>query len=265
MESMPIPETFAELKARGGVMVYLPRHRARAEYSLAKLREVGFAKIVLSEGVDAYTADVRQIAATEGWSFRPDVNPGAVGCALAKFRLWRRIIDEGLPYLLIFEDDVLPRPDLGSLGPSYWADTPRDVDFVLLGNQMTVEPDDRDRRVVRALSWTSHAYIITREGARRSLELLASPELREGGSDVSDTQVRHWMSQELIRWVCWNGTSLPKVFPTSFEIGHTFSGEPHDVAWSPRDTGLFYQNFMLGSTIQDPETVWRGLEDGARR
>jgi hypothetical protein len=73
------------------------------------------------------------------------------------------------------------------------------------------------------------------------------------------------MSQELIRWVCWNGTSLPKVFPTSFEIGHNFSGEPYDVAWSPRDTGLFYQNFMLGSTIQDPETVWRGLEDGARR
>jgi hypothetical protein len=262
---MAIPQTFAELKARGGVMMYLPRHRARAEYSLAKLREVGFANVVLTEGVDAYAADARQIAATEGWSFRPDVNPGAVGCALSKFRLWRRVVDQGLPYLLIFEDDVLPRPDLGILGPRYWADTPRDVDFVFLGNQMTVEPDDRGRRVVRALSWTSHAYIITREGAHRSLELLASPELREVGSDVSDTQVRHWMSQELIRWACWNGTSLPKVFPTSFEIGHTFSGAPYDVAWSARDTGLFYQNFMLGSTIQDPNTVWRGLEAGARR
>jgi len=71
------------------------------------------------------------------------------------------------------------------------------------------------------------------------------------------------MSQGLIRWVCWNGTNLPKVFPTSFEIGHTFWGTPYDVAWSPRDTGLFYQNFMLGSTIHDPETVWRGIDDGA--
>jgi hypothetical protein len=68
-------------------MVYLPRHRARAEYSLAKLREVGFASIVLTEGVDAYTADVRQIAATEGWSFRPDVKPGEAGYSLAMFRL----------------------------------------------------------------------------------------------------------------------------------------------------------------------------------
>jgi len=244
-------------------MVYLPRHRARAEYSLAKLREVGFATVVLTEGVDAYTADVRQIAAAEGWSFRRDLKPTEIGNSLAMFRLWRLVIDQGLPYLLIFEDDVLPRPDLGSLGPRYWADTPRDVDFVLLGNQMTVEPDDRDRRVVRALSWTTHAYIVTSEGARRALDLLASPELRREGSDVADTQVRHWMSQELIRWVCWNGTSLPKVFPTSFEIGHTFSGAPYDVAWSPRDTGLFYQNFMFGSTMHDPETVWRGLEDGA--
>jgi len=68
---MPIPETFAGLKAQGGVMVYLPRHRARAEYSLAKLREVGFANIELTEGVDAHTADARRIAATEGWSFDP--------------------------------------------------------------------------------------------------------------------------------------------------------------------------------------------------
>jgi hypothetical protein len=29
--------------------------------------------------------------------------------------------------------------------------------------------------------------------------------------------------------------------------------------------GLFYQNFMLGSIIQNPETVWRGLEGGPRR
>ena len=114
---MAIPETFAELKARGGVMVYLPRHRARAEYSLGKLREVGFSNIELIEGADAHTAEVRQIAVTEGWSFRTDVNPGAIGCALAKFRLWRRVVDQGLPYLLIFEDDVLPRPDLNSLGP----------------------------------------------------------------------------------------------------------------------------------------------------
>jgi hypothetical protein len=95
--------------------------------------------------------------------------------------------------------------------------------------------------------------------------LLASPEVRERGIDGVDRQIRRWMEQNRIRWACWNGTNLPKVFPTSFEIGHTFSGEPYDVAWSGRDTGLFYQNFMLGSIVHDPETVWRGLEGGAPR
>jgi hypothetical protein len=258
---MPLPGTFDQLRARGGVMVCLARHRSRADYSLAKLREVGFANITLAEGVDASTADVRRIAATEGWSFRPEVKPREVGASLSMFRLWRRVVDEGLPYLLIFEDDVLPRPDLDSLGPSYWAETPRDVDFVFLGNQMTVDgsrmffdPDEAGRRVVRGLSWTTHAYIVTLAGARRSLELLAGPELREQGIDVVDTQIRQWMEQNRIRWACWNGTRLPKVFPTSFEIGHTFTGEPYDVAWSARDTGLFYQNFMLGSIIQNTET-----------
>jgi hypothetical protein len=251
-------------------MVYLPRHRSRADYSLAKLRDVGFANVELAEGVDAHTADVREIAASQGWSFRPAVKPGEIGCALAMFRLWRRVVQEGLPYLLIFEDDVLPRPDLDSLGPRYWAETPRDLDFVFLGNRMTVDgsemffaPEEADRLVVRGLSWTTHAYIITLQGARRALGLLAGPELREQGIDVVDTQIRHWMEQDRIRWRCWNGTKLPKVFKNSFEIGHTYSGEPYDVAVSGRDTGLFYQNFMLGSIIQNPENVWRARRPGA--
>ena len=263
---MPIPETFAELQARGGVMVYLARHRARAEYSRAKLREVGFANIELTEGVDAFATDLRQVAATEGWSFRPELEPGKMGNALAMFRLWRRVVDEHLPYLLIFEDDVLPRPDLTSLGPKYWADTPRDVDFIMLGNQMTVHgdemtftPQDADRRVVRALSWTTHAYIVTLEGAHRAVGLLSIPELLGEGSNSADIQIRHWMEREVIRWACWNGTKLSKVFPTSAEIAG--SSESHrDVAWFPRDTGVFYQNFMLGSTIENPETVWRSSE-----
>jgi hypothetical protein len=175
-------------------------------------------------------------------------------------RLWRRVVDQALPYLLIFEDDVLPRPDVTSLGPTYWEDTPRDLDFIYLGNQMTVEPDFRDQRVVRALSWCTHAYIITLEGARRALALLSGLRVSGQGIDVLDTQVREWMSQEVIQWGCWNGTRLPRVFPISDEVVNLSEAGP-DIAWSPRDTGLFFQNFALGSSIQNPETVWQGIEN----
>jgi len=99
--------------------------------------------------------------------------------------------------------------------------------------------------------WVWDLDRVVPEPAALPLELLAGPELREQGIDVVDTQIRQWMEQNRIRWACWNGTRLPKVFPTSFEIGHTFTGERYDVAWSARDTGLFYQNFMLGSVIQE--------------
>jgi hypothetical protein len=201
---MSIPTTFAELRAPGGVMTFLPRHRARAEYSLAKLGEVGFTNIVLVEGVDGFAADVRQIAAAEGWSFHPEASATRIGCALSTIRLWRRVVDQGLPYLLIFEDDVLPRPDLASLGPRYWEETPREVDFVYLGNQMTVEPGDQDQLVVQALSWCTHAYIITIEGALRALQLLSEPrrDLLAGNIDGIDTQIRDWMSRGVIQWAC---------------------------------------------------------------
>lgn len=261
---MPIPETFAELQAQGGVMVFLPRHWARAEYSLAKLRKVGFTSIDLYEGIDGFTSNVRQIAAAEGWSFHPEVPATRIGCALSMLRLWRGVVQRAIPYLLIFQDDVLPRPDVAFLGPRYWKDTPRDIDFVYLGNQMTVEPEDRDRLVVQSLSWCLHAYIISIEGAHRALQLLSQPrrDLLGGDIDGIDTQVRQWMEQGLIRWVCWNGTRLPKVFPTSEEVA-TLSAVPPDVAWSPRDSGLFYQNYTLGSTIQNPETVWHECAVGA--
>jgi len=256
---MPLPDTFAELQAQGGVMAFLPRHRPRAEYSFAKLGDVGFTNIELFEGVDGFTADVRQIAAADGWSFDPEVRVGRIGNALSMLRLWRRVVQQDLPYLLIFEDDVLPRPDVASLGPRYWEETPRDVDFVYLGNQMTVEPEDKDRLVVQALSWCTHAYIVSNKGAHRALELLSQPqrELLKGHIDGLDTQIREWMSQGVIRWACWNGTRLPKVYPTSDEIA-TLSALPSDVAWSPRDSGLFYQNFTLGSTVDNPEAVWPG-------
>ena len=256
---MPIPETFAELQAHGGVMVYLSRHRARATYSLAKLRKVGFTNIELYQGVDGFTEDVRRIAAAEGWSFHPKTPATRIGCALSTIRLWRHVVHRGLPYLLIFQDDVLPRPDVATLGPRYWEDTPRDVDFVYLGNQMTVEPQEESQLVVQALSWCLHAYIVSSEGAHRALQLLSWPQrdLLEGDIDGIDTQIRKWMELGVIRWACWNGTHLPKVFSTSDEIAN-LSDPPPDVAWSPRDTGLFYQNYTLGSTIQEPEIVWPG-------
>jgi hypothetical protein len=258
---MPLPATFAELQQGGGVMLYLQRHRARAEYSLAKIRDAGFREISLYEGADGTTSDVRRAAEAEGWSFRSEIRPTEVGCALSMLRLWKRVVDQSLPYLLIFEDDVLPHPDLRALGPSYWRETPRELDFLFLGNEMGEAAYATDDAVIAAPSLTTHAYVVTVEGARRALALLSILRAHAGHRiDIIDEEINRWMCHGLIRWVCWNGTRGGNPFPTS--IGPSpHSGAPQDIAVAGRDTGLFYQNQTLGSTIRQPDLVWRADDD----
>src|SRR5947209_10522616 len=134
-------------------MVYLPRLHWRADYSLIKLREAGFENIERVEGVDAALVDVRAEAERRGWFFEPSAADGEIGCSLSMIGLWQRVVEQHIPYLLVFEDDVLPHTELARVGPEYWADTPSDAEFVLIGNHMSVSdiaalPDPR-RRVLR--------------------------------------------------------------------------------------------------------------------
>jgi glycosyltransferase involved in cell wall biosynthesis len=232
-------------------MVYLPRLRWRAKHSLAKLREVGFRNVVLEEGLDGYTGDPRDVGERHGWFFDPCLGPGEIGCSVSMLRLWVRVVEERLPYLLIFEDDVLPHPDIAQLGPEYWAETPQDADFVLMGNQMNVSdiaalPDPR-RRVVTLPSWCLHAYVITQDGARRGLELVARELASDRWLSPIDVELWRWMEHTDVRHACWNGTMLRQGFPSADEMRGR-SELPLDVTRS-RATGPFFQNFSLGSSI----------------
>jgi hypothetical protein len=255
-------------------MVYLPRLRWRATHSLAKLREVGFRNVVLEEGVDGFTGDPRDVGERHGWFFDPGLGPGEIGNSVSMLRLWRRVVEERLSYLLVFEDDVLPHPDIAQLGPEYWAQTPQDADFVLMGNQMELSdiaalPDPR-RRVVTLPSWCLHAYVITQDGARRGLELVARELASDRWLSSIDVELRRWMVGADVRHACWNGTMLRQAFPSSNEMRGK-SELPLDVTWSKRATGPFFQNFSLGSSIwpeREPPVQprrWRRTRSRMRR
>ena len=252
-------------------MVYLPRLRWRAKHSLAKLREVGFRNIVPEEGVDGLSVDPRGVGERHGWFFDPGLGPGEIGCSVSMLRLWVRVVEERLAYLLIFEDDVLPHPDVAQLGAEYWAETPPDADFVLMGNQMEVPaiaalPDPR-RRVVTLPSYCLHAYVVTQEGARRGLELVARELAGDRWLSAIDTELRRWMEGGDVRHACWNGTMLRPAFPSSTQMRGR-SDRPADVTRSRRATGPFFQNFSLGSAIwsdREPPVEPRRLRRARRR
>jgi hypothetical protein len=248
---MPLPASFAELQENEAVMLYLPRLEWRAEHSLTRLREVGFRNVALEAGVDSALEDARAAALVDGWRFDPGITPGEIGFSTSMLRIWQRVVDEDLAYLLVFEDDVLPHPDIDRVGQTYWDETPSDADFVFLGSRM--DRTDLARlsgRVVALPTWCTHAYVVTQRGAAEGLERLRDQITRaDRWPRVLDQELRRWMEDGLVRYACWNGTLLPPAFPRSDEVrgGRVL---PTDVAWVDRDTGPFFQNFSLVS--RDP-------------
>jgi hypothetical protein len=247
----PLPASFAELQDSEATMLYLPRLRHRAGHSLLKLRKVGFRKVVPEAGVDAALEDARAAAIRDGWRFEPERADTEVAFSVGMLRIWQRVVDDALPYLLIFEDDVLPHPDIERLGPAYWDDTPRDADFVFMGNQMAPQEvvHHANDRVVAIPAWCLHAFVITQQGAREGLARLRADQAADpDGLAILDAEMKRWMAGERVRYACWNGTMLPRVFPRSDEVPGDGEHMP-DIAWAGRDTGLFFQNFALGSAI----------------
>ena len=136
---------------------------------------------------------------------------------------------------------------------------PRDADFVFLGNQMDVDNVADSRcRVLASPSWCLHAYVISNEGARRALSLLRTQmEFDDRWLSAVDIEARTWMERGEIRYVCWNGTMLPKPFPVS-DGPRTGVDLGPDVMRPKADTGLFFQNFSLGSAIWPQHSATSG-------
>lgn len=252
---MPLPEHFDELVGSETFMIYLPRHRARAEYSLGKLHEVGIANVTLFEGLDGFTQDPRPAAQAEGLVVAEEALPGEVALAVTTLRLWKEMVGERRPYAVIFEDDVLPHPEIARLGPLYWHATPRELDFLFLGSEMTVAgPSLGDTLVVEVPAQTTHAYVVTLEGAQRGLALVnIQSRLLGHETRCIDVDMAGWMRAGHVRFRCWNGSRLARPFPVPPDLACL---ESMDVAAPGRDTGLFYQNLRMGSTIWSPEIVW---------
>jgi GR25 family glycosyltransferase involved in LPS biosynthesis len=183
-------------------------------------------------------------------------------------RLWHHIATSGIPYGVIFEDDVLPHPQIGELGQTWWAHTTllsedghkwpagyeegRGVlDMVLLGNQMN--PDflvgKEHIPVLESPAYCLHAYVLTAAGARKLLDAIDVIIYSGRVMYMNDILVFNMMYERMLNYVCWNrglaDVGWP-VFSLDMDLGYV---KTHDVAVWARDTGLFYQNARWGTTI----------------
>ena len=247
---MPLPSKWSEVCNAKAVVMGLKRYAFRREYCGAKLSQLGF-NVELVDSFDGFNDDVDKALADLGVKFNPELRPGHKGCSYTMMREWKRFLDSDDEYRIFFEDDAIGHLDLNKgLGQTFWDATPKDFDILYMGNMMN--PSDPalaepTALVVQVPTYCLHAYILTRKGAEKMFNLALTS---ANPLNMLDIQLVQWQVAGLINWRCWNGVWTQKSYPT-FDEGLPWQAFP-DVITPQKDTGLFWQNMRVGTTLEHP-------------
>lgn len=109
------------------------------------------------------------------------MNPGEIGCALSHQKIYRKMIEEDLPYVLIFEDDAVLSPDIVKVLPELEKNIKPNQLITMAKCDLTLKKQDIPLTEIYNLSkpymvkYGSMAqtpgYLITKEAAAKILEI----------------------------------------------------------------------------------------------
>ncbi|MFM9107485.1 MAG: glycosyltransferase family 25 protein [Chloroflexota bacterium] len=239
-----LPATWQEVLDAPAFVINLDRTPDRMEQMLVRLAEAGFTDVRRVRGVDGLIpADLER-----GWAALGDpplseacIEPNRLGgrpCLQAAFAshglLWRRIVDEGIPFCTIFEDDAAFHAGWADLAPGYYAETPRGAEVVWLGS-WAFGADLTDAKVVTMPVLGFNSLLVSNAGARRLLDLtIGDP----AGAYAFDCMVRDRQYAMLERgdraldWVAW---SRPAAEDPAFPPFHPWTYPAFGLAHSLRN------------------------------
>ena len=249
-----VPTDWSEVCAGKSCILGLKRYEFRRVYTASKMKALGYSNIECIDAFDGFQDNVDEALQKLGVVFDPQLRPGHKGCCYSHMAVWKKMIDENIPYMTIFEDDCLGHLDLTTgLGQTFWDSTPKDFDILYLGSMMNPNDplvEDPKNRVVQSPTYCLHAYMLTLSGAKRLMAL--ANELNTAGKPIAmiDIQLVQWQVEGKLNWYCWNGTWTQKSYPT-FDEGLPWQAFP-DIITPQKDTGLFWQNMRVGTTLEHP-------------
>ena len=162
--------------------------------------------------------------------------PGKQGCMLSWLDLLKHIIDNKIPLVTIFEDDVLFHKNWAILAPKYYEATPKDFDYLYLGGQFDAPCF---YAIDRVPTFCTHALVFTLAGATKIYNLLLNHP--QGVSTIDCMLInmqRNPFKCPFVYYV-WNGTMHqdPNVFMAK--------------DWTKRNAGLVFQDYDLGTFVRE--------------
>jgi hypothetical protein len=257
-----LPDSFDEFLNGKGFVISLKRHLWRGEHTLNLLKDVGFQNLEIFDAIDGFN-DKTDYESKLGLALHPDVYPGARGATLSMILLYKKVIDENLPYIFVFEDDALPHKEFKTIGEFWYNRSDKNVDFLFLGSQFDPKKFP-NQPVIKTSSFCLHAYCITNAGAKRAMELLKQSSIskRENrppypGVDILDLEVIYWMAKDFITWQNWN---IEGIVSHTYEIieppDYESKSKNTDCIRSGRHAGLIWQNLRCGSCIHEQQIIY---------
>jgi GR25 family glycosyltransferase involved in LPS biosynthesis len=248
------PKTFKDLLEAPCRVINLDRNPERWEIGEKKIKDAGFTNYKRVSAVDA--KDTKQLE--KGWSILGNPKfadwdkefkefPGKQGCFLSHFKIWKEIIDNKIPYMVILEDDVMFHPKWKDLAPEYFQNTPKNFDVLYLGAQFEF---NSKFHIDIGPVFCTHAMVVTYNGAKKLWEMLLNRKL---GVYTIDCMIIDSMKHRLMTmnnenslfksnpftWYVWNGN----FYPTEIK------NMPKD--WTKRNSGLVFQDESFGSEVRE--------------
>lgn len=226
-------------------LINLDRNVHRLKKSMARIQAAGFTNVRRFKAIDARDkTELRKGWETVGFpklAYKYDMSIlteiGVQGCALSHFAIWKDIIDNKTPYMVVFEDDILFHSHWHTHAPHYLERTPTDYDMVYIGNRNDTEKPahiQKNRPV-----YCTHAYMITYNGAKKLWDMLLNLSIGIYAIDdmICGAMIGMKASHPFTNYV-WN---VAPFFPSNTK--------KMSIEWTKRNNGLVLQDENFGTDV----------------
>lgn len=239
------PNTYQDLLDAPCYIINLDRNSDRLKTSSERITAAGFTNVKRFTAVNAKDGH----ALFKGWemlqfpklAYKYDMSIiteiGVQGCLLSHFAIWKEMIDNKIPYMIVFEDDIIFHPEWNILAPQYFEKTPKDYDMLYIGNRNDNLKHCCIQKNVPA--YCTHALLMTYNGVKKLWDILLN--LSIGMYPIDDMirgiMIRQHPEYPLVNYV-WNAADF---FPCDLrKMKNDFT---------KRNNGLVFQDEVFGSEV----------------
>lgn len=224
-------------------LISLKRKTDRTQNVMKEFENVGIKNYTIFEGTDGWYSTKEELE-RNGIHQSFCEKKGLAGCASSHVRLWRKIVDEKIPWSIIFEDDVHLHPNFMELLDEYIKHIPERTDILYLGYCCPEFSQNINPFIIKGNCMCLHAYMISYQGAENLLNNILP--IRQ----PVDIAMLHYYRNKGKSFYINPRVNINGIVPKSYSDNNSNKYEFF---------GIAYQNRRgLGTTVHSVDTLYGG-------